>query len=262
MVTRVVFAVKCTPGVNKFAANLENKSPFTINVKPGGTYWLECKLLDHPVFRHVSKDEARRDLAKINKYVVEQVKDDAVEPEIPEVDSTTNFFVCGVSNKTYVYTKYEKYTQLSCDGIKVISKYLRYRTEDKTSMGVTYINDEEFPYESYRKDKVNRSVDFDENGQVLATFFYNGPLSNDIQLQNGTVYVFAKVDATHWTYSLDGEVVIRGALQAGLKKSIQIEVLKELQNPSVFMCGLGYGVYLIAHRNSSGMAIVSSLLRM
>jgi hypothetical protein len=262
LLARAVITLKCPAGVNKFTTSVENNASFTINAKPGGTYWVECEVLAQPIFRHVAKEEARHDLVKINKYVVEQVKDDATEPELTAVDTLSTCFVCGVSYKTYTYYNAEKYSKLSSEGITIIRKYLSYREEDKTSLGVTYINDEEFPYEVFQKNKIQQLIDRDENGHPLAMVCSTGPQAHDIQLPNGVVYTFAKIDATHWTYSLLGEVVIRGALKTGPRKSIQLEILKELQNPSVFMSSLRYGVYLILDRNSKGMSFVSSLFRL
>ena len=74
---------RCNPGLQTFRAKTESESSVTIEVKPGGTYYIECGLsvgafVGRPTFRQVFAAEAREAFRKINPYAVEFVKEDGV----------------------------------------------------------------------------------------------------------------------------------------------------------------------------------------
>ncbi len=264
IVAKSVFQMKCLSGDNQFTTSLENKRPFAIELRPGGTYWLECKLLDQPIFCHVTKEEAMRDLAKINKYVVEQVKEDAIEPEQPDTLTGNSQSVFSTHQKTYLYKRMPDNisTRFTSDGFTAILKYSHYRTDDKTTVSKSYLNDMQFTIESYRRDKKFKSDIFDDEGRKLATIVTSDSEMNSVHLTDGHIYDFAKVDGTHWTYSFQGEVVLRGTFEwLDTKRTVRIEFLKKVQNPIVLLSCLKYGAELIAVRASRAVGAGLFLIR-
>jgi len=266
LAAKSVLAVKCSTGANQFTNSLENETPFSIDVKPGGTYWMEYKLLDNPTFSHVTKEEARRDLAKINKYAPEQVKDDAIDPDPSNILRNPKQSIYDAPHTTLVYkikvdNNNNGHTELTSAGITVIVKS-NYKQPDKISITTLYINDEEFIIDFYKKENKARKDIINEEGQRLATIMDSGPLKNNIQMADGALYDFQKVNGSHWSYLLNGEVIAKGSVEMeGLRKTIQVEFLRETQSPTVFLACLSYGLDLIMIRKTVGGLVGASMLR-
>lgn len=252
---------RCEPGRQEFSAG--NGRSIVLDVKADQTYFVEFQSQLRTGFRQVSKAEAAMDLGRINKFLVELVKEGDLETYVP-ADSTQRERPLFLQKANYYFDSELNikigYVRLLSDSLPVALEFY-FRQPDKTFAKRVFLGDEllRFAIVGPKKNQVQEVRS--EDGILLATMPLTGVNRFDVTLADGTVYDWSPLSNTSWWYTRDGVPILKASFErVDNKRTVRIVWEKEVDEPILFISCMDRGSALILEREAAARSLAGGLL--
>ncbi len=248
--TNSVHIFHCKPGVNWFTT--ETGSKLSLNLKPNHTYFIEFQAYRKDGLRQVSKKEAAADLANINKFAAEVLRETNekmffVDPDSLAEQHRAPFMQTANYAFELVYNAKLGFVKFQSDNLLVIIEDIVSHPNKVTTRRI-FVGDELFTITERKEKKARIQEVRSADGRVIT-------LPAGMVLQNN------EPSKTEWTYLINGKPVLRGGFyRLANGRNIRVDWLIPTNDPLLFISCLTTGVNFIAARDATGFGILNGLL--